>query len=169
MNQEHEQDADFGEPDLVVIDQKIRKRLARVAWLMDNSIPLPGGFRVGLDGIIGLIPGIGDATGAIISTYIMSHAIRAGVPRRILLQMTGNIAIELCLGAIPLLGDIFDFVFKANQKNVELIEHYLQAPGPTKRRSTLWLVAFVVILMSAIVAIGWVTLKILAALWSLIS
>lgn len=136
---------------------------------MDSSIRLPGGFRIGLDGLIGLIPGIGDATGAIISTYIVAEAVKAGVPKRVLLQMAANVAIELGIGSIPILGDIFDFVFRANQKNVGLMEQYIASPEPTKSRSTMWIAGVLLILVGALIAIAWIAFRILAAIWYLIT
>src|SRR5690606_17510045 len=88
------------------------KRLRALAWLMDNSIPLPGGFRIGIDALIGLFPGIGDAIGAVISTYIINEARDMGAPRSVLLRMMSNVAIDTVIGAIPFAGDLFDAGFK---------------------------------------------------------
>ena len=77
------------------------KRLRTLAWLMDNSIPLPGGFRIGLDAIIGLVPGIGDAIGAVISAYIINEARGMGAPRSVLFRMMSNVMIETVIGADP--------------------------------------------------------------------
>lgn len=101
------------------------KRLARLAWMLDSSIRLPGGFRVGLDGIIGLIPGVGDLIGAGLSSYIVVEAARLKVPFRVLARMGLNVLIELVVGIVPIFGDIFDFAFKANLRNVRLLNEYL--------------------------------------------
>ncbi|ART81538.1 hypothetical protein CBP31_01910 [Oceanisphaera profunda] len=101
------------------------QRLARLAWMLDSSIRLPGGFRVGLDGIIGLIPGIGDLIGAGLSSYIVVEAARLKVPFRVLARMSLNVLIELVVGIVPIFGDIFDFAFKANLRNVRLLNEYL--------------------------------------------
>lgn len=101
------------------------KRLARLAWLLDSAIRLPGGFRVGLDGIIGLVPGIGDVIGAVLSSYIVLEAARLKVPFRVLARMGLNILIELIVGIVPIFGDMFDFAFKANLRNVRLLNAYL--------------------------------------------
>jgi len=101
------------------------RRLRRLAWVMDRSIPIGGGRRIGLDPIIGLIPGLGDWLGAAISTVLVYDAIRLGLPFRVLAQMVLNIAIEAAVGTVPLLGDIFDAAWQANQRNLRLVEsHY---------------------------------------------
>ena len=105
---------------------KSRKRLEKLAWLLDNSIRLPGGFRVGLDGLIGLIPGVGDVIGAALSSYIVLEAAKLKLPFRLLARMTLNILIELVVGIVPIFGDMFDFAFKANLRNVRLLNEYLQ-------------------------------------------
>ncbi|MEZ5582560.1 MAG: DUF4112 domain-containing protein [Candidatus Competibacteraceae bacterium] len=94
-------------------ENAIRNRLNRMAWFLDNSIPVPGmgGYRVGADGLIGLIPGIGDAFGAVLSTYILGEAARLGVPKSVLLRMLFNIVIESIIGLIPFAGDIFDMAW----------------------------------------------------------
>ena len=104
---------------------QVSKRLEKLAWLLDSSIRLPGGFRVGLDGIIGLIPGVGDLIGAALSSYIVLVAIKLKLPFRILARMTLNILIDLVVGIVPIFGDIFDFSFKANLRNVRLLNAYL--------------------------------------------
>ena len=98
----------------------------RLAWLMDQSIQLPGGYRIGVDPIIGLIPGIGDVIGTAVSAAIVFQAHRMGIPKATLMRMVANVGIDAALGAIPFIGDAFDFVFKANAKNLEL---YRQARG----------------------------------------
>lgn len=105
------------------------KRLNRLAWLLDSAIRLPGGFRVGLDGIIGLVPGIGDLVGAALSSYLVVEAARLKLPFRLLARMAMNVLIELVVGVIPIVGDIFDFAFKANLRNMQLMNEYLSKGG----------------------------------------
>lgn len=100
------------------------KRLHRLAWLLDGSIRLPGGLRIGADGILGLIPGVGDFAAAAVSSYIIYEARAAGVPRRLLWRMAGNTLVDAIIGAIPIAGDLFDFYFKANLRNMRLLEDY---------------------------------------------
>lgn len=98
------------------------KELAR--WL-DNKIVLPGGIRIGFDGLIGLIPGIGDTVGTMLSFYIVMQAARMGASVTTLIRMMGNILLELFLGSIPVIGDLFDFIWKANVRNIALMERQL--------------------------------------------
>lgn len=100
------------------------RRLRWLAWLLDGSIPV-GPWRIGLDPLVGLIPGLGDWLGAAASGYIVYEAARLGIPGPILLRMVGNILVETLIGIVPLLGDAFDFAWKANLRNLALIDrHY---------------------------------------------
>lgn len=128
------------------------QRLRALAWLMDNSIPLPGGFRIGVDAIIGLVPGIGDAIGALISAYIINEARAMGAPRSVLLRMMGNVMLETVIGAVPLAGDVFDAAFKANTRNLALLARY-QLDPVASRRGSRWFVAGFFMLLLALVAV----------------
>jgi hypothetical protein len=111
-------------------------RLDRLAWLLDNSIPVPGtGIRIGLDGLIGLIPGIGDAVGAVLSSYIVAQAAHGGAPLSLILRMGLNIVIESFVGLVPIFGDLFDFGYKANARNVRLLRDHLLEPVRARTRS----------------------------------
>lgn len=111
------------------------RRVRILGRLLDNSIPIPGTARkIGLDPIIGLIPGVGDLVGAVLSGYIILEAARAEVPTFTLVRMLWNIGIDTLVGAIPALGDLFDAAWKANMKNVALLEHHLVATGGGDRR-----------------------------------
>jgi hypothetical protein len=134
--------------------EAVRRRLQRVAWLLDNSIPLPGTrFRIGLDAILGLVPGLGDVLGVVLSTYIVREAARLGAPRSVLTHMAWNVAIEGVVGMVPFLGDVFDAVWKANQRNYALLERHLADPRGAARSSrwfvgllTIGMVVFVLLL-----------------------
>jgi hypothetical protein len=111
-----------------------RRKLAQLAWLLDSSIPIPGTrFSIGLDALIGLFPFIGDLVGVALSGYILSEASRIGAPRSVLLRMAFNVALEGLVGLVPLAGDVFDAAFKANQRNVRLLEAWLDEPRRTER------------------------------------
>ena len=138
------------------------KRLRRLAWLLDSSIRLPGGFRIGVDGVIGLVPGVGDLVAALLSSYIVIEAARMRVGGSVLMRMVGNIALEVGIGVIPLVGDLFDFVFKANTRNVKLLETYLEQPVATRRRSR-WLV--LAALFALLVVVGAVVVAACAIVW----
>ncbi len=118
------------------------RRMRALAWLLDNSIALPGGYRIGLDALIGLLPGIGDVIGALLSAYIVNEARSLGAPRAVLLRMMGNIAIETVIGSIPIAGDLFDAAFKANLRNIALLERYHFDPVGSRRRSRWFVVSF---------------------------
>jgi hypothetical protein len=110
-------------------------RLDRYAWILDNALRLPGGIRLGLDGIIGLIPGLGDAVSGMLSSYIVFEAYRLGASRSVLARMCANIFIETIIGSIPILGDIFDIAFKANVRNVLALRRHIDDPRAAQRRS----------------------------------
>lgn len=101
---------------------------------MDSSIGIGGRWSIGVDGLLGLVPGFGDLAGALISMLIVSRAVRAGVPRVAVARMVTNIAIDSLLGAVPLAGDLFDFGYKANMKNLGIYQESLAAaPGANMR------------------------------------
>lgn len=104
------------------------KRLRRLAWLLDNAMRIPGiRMRVGLSGLLGLTPAVGDmATGAL-SMLIVAEAYRLGVPQPLLARMLGNVAIEVAAGAVPIVGNLFDVAFKANLRNLAIIEGHFAA------------------------------------------
>lgn len=106
-----------------------RLRLIRkLSYYLDNSIGIPGtGYRVGFDAIIGLIPGLGDVVGGILSAYIVYEASRLGVPKKTLLHMTFNVAVETLIGAVPIVGDVFDAAWKTNTKNIFLLDKHLNS------------------------------------------
>jgi C4-dicarboxylate transporter len=102
-------------------------RLERFARLMDTAVRIPGtGIRVGLDSVIGLVPGIGDAVSAVFATWIVAEAARLGVPKRKLARMMGNVLIDAGIGAIPIAGDLFDVAFRANSRNFEILREHLR-------------------------------------------
>src|SRR5262245_1235441 len=113
-----------------------RERLKMLAWLFDSSIPIPGTrITVGLDALVGLIPVLGDLIGVAMSSFILAEANRLGAPRSVLWRMAGNVGIEGLVGMIPFAGDVIDAAFKANQKNVKMLDAWYQNPGKTERAS----------------------------------
>lgn len=100
--------------------------LRRLAWLIDGAFRLPfTRFRFGLNGLVGLTPGAGDAALAVISLYIVNEARLLGLPGHLLARMIRNVAIEAVAGAVPIVGDLFDVAFKANLRNLAIIEQHL--------------------------------------------
>jgi hypothetical protein len=135
-----------------------------IAWLLDNSIPIPGtGRRVGLDGIIGLVPGVGDLLSAGISVLVVVRAAQFSLPRIVLVRMLVNVALDLGIGAIPVLGDAFDLWFKASTRNLDLMRRYLAAPESSTRGQWLFFGALLLgalalvagSLWAVATAIGW--------------
>jgi Domain of unknown function (DUF4112) len=122
-------------------------RLRRLSYLLDNSLPIPGTrFRIGLDSIIGLIPGVGDFVGGAFSLYIILEAARVGAPRALLARMGWNVAIDVFVGAVPLLGDLFDAGWKANVRNLTLLERQMDRPLESARANR----RFVILVASAL-------------------
>lgn len=107
---------------------KSLNRIRRLSRLMDTAFGIPGTkFKIGLDPIIGLIPGAGDAITTAISAYILIQAARFRLPGKIFRQMVFNILLEAAVGTVPVLGDIFDAAYKSNIRNLALLEAHLQA------------------------------------------
>lgn len=118
------------------------QRIQKLAWLLDNSIPIPGtGLRIGLDPIIGLIPGLGDAVGGLFSAYIVVEAARLGAAGSTIFRMCWNVLLEVVIGMVPLLGDLFDAGWKANARNITLIERHLDDHRLARKRDRGFLLA----------------------------
>ena len=105
--------------------ERTLQRLRQLAVLLDTAVRLPGGLRVGADSVIGLAPGIGDALTTALAAYIVYEAHRLGLPSHKLWRMAANVAIDGLVGAVPIFGDIFDVAFKANMRNLAIIEEHL--------------------------------------------
>jgi hypothetical protein len=111
-------------------------RLRAVTRLMDQAFGVPGTkWRFGLDALFGLVPGLGDIAGGLIAVYALRVARQLGAPGVIQLHMLTNIAIDASVGTIPVLGDLFDFVFKAQSRNLALLDEWLQTPHEATKRS----------------------------------
>ena len=145
-------------------NEQLSKKLDNLAWLLDNSIKIPGtSWKIGLDGILGLIPGVGDLAAGGLSTYILYQAVKLKVPKVILARMTLNILLESVLGVIPVFGDLFDFMFKANQRNVDLMRQYVLNPKDTTQQSTLAVVSVIVALFVVMGLMVWGMIALVAA------
>lgn len=125
-------------------------RARTLARLLDEAVRVPGTpVRFGLDPLLGLIPGVGDLAGAALGGWVILIAAREGAPRAMLLRMLGNIAVDTALGTVPVVGDLFDVGFRANSRNVTLLERHIQAPRAVERSSRI----FVGLLLAALVAL----------------
>ncbi|MDX1541874.1 MAG: DUF4112 domain-containing protein [Geminicoccaceae bacterium] len=108
-------------------DPETVRRLEKFAHLLDEQFRIPGtNYRMGLDGLVGLIPGIGDTATALLSSYVILEAYRLGVPNSLIARMLANIGIDWAVGSIPVLGDVFDVAFKANRRNVSMLLRHLR-------------------------------------------
>lgn len=118
----------------------VRRRSERLATLLDSAVGIPGTrWRVGLDAVIGLIPGVGDLIGLVLGAWFLVEGARAGAPSALLLRMAGNIALDALAGVIPVVGDIADLAFKANRRNARLlIAHLDQLEGRGSRSRSSW-------------------------------
>jgi uncharacterized protein DUF4112 len=138
---------------------------AKFAYWLDAGIRVPGtNLRFGVDPIFGLIPGVGDAAGAALAVWILVEAVRMGASRATVLRIAGNVALDAGLGAIPFVGDIFDFAWKANLQNVALLERHLATPDRAARADRL----FNVLVLGTLgaMAFGLLVLGILLTRWA---
>lgn len=143
---------------------------AKLAEWLDSRFTIPGtNIRFGLDPVISLIPGAGDWIAGMISTYFIVVGVNARLAPSVLLRMGFNILLDIVIGAIPLLGDLFDVGWKANIRNAELLEEYQRDAAGTERHSRwiLWSVAIGVIgmLIALLVLIGWLMAAVFGAIF----
>jgi hypothetical protein len=155
----------------LAVDAARARRIRALAQLLDNAIPIPGtSWRFGFDAIIGVIPVVGDLIGGVLSGYIILEAARAEVPTLTLARMLANVGIDTLVGSVPALGDVFDAAWKANIKNVALLERHLAvtAAPSGESRGVIGATVLAVIALVLIVAVG-IGLGIFAArlLWGL--
>ncbi|HEY9610099.1 DUF4112 domain-containing protein [Allocoleopsis sp.] len=141
------------------VDGKIStfRRLRRLSHILDNAISIPGtSYRIGIDPIIGLLPGGGDFLGTALSAYIVLEAARMGAPRDTLVQMVWNIIVDTLSGTVPVLGDFLDVTWKANTKNIVLLEEHLKIPNsqPTKKVDWLFLAGLFGVLLLVVAGVA---------------
>jgi uncharacterized protein DUF4112 len=146
-------------PEVGTVELDRLERLRRLGYLLDNSIPIPGTrFRIGLESIVGLVPGVGDLVGGGFSIYIILQAARMGVPASLLARMGWNLLVDVVVGAVPFLGDLFDAGFKANLRNLSLLDRHVQGPAQSRRASRRFVA--VLALLLALVVVGAVVLAV---------
>ena len=146
-------------------NQKLN-HLKSLSHTLDNKFEGPLGFRFGLDGLLGLIPGVGDLITASLSLYIISQAAALGVGSATLIRMALNVAVENIMDMIPVFGNLFDFYWKSNTKNILLIEKHLARPAKENLKSRVVLGIIIFILVCLIVASAYTTFIIFKALFS---
>ncbi|MFP4099769.1 DUF4112 domain-containing protein [Coleofasciculus sp.] len=146
------------------------RRLRRLSHLLDNAIPIPGTpWRFGLDPVLGLLPGAGDFLGTVFSAYIVLEAARIGIPRSLLGQMVINILLDTVIGSVPVVGDIADATWKANAKNIELLETYWDSPQPEKQTDWFFLVLLLLGLLIAVTIIATLSLLVIKGFLAVIN
>ena len=121
-----------------------------LAWLMDESIRV-GPWALGIDPLIGLIPGFGDMAGAVVSSILIARAMQTGIAKSAILRMVINVALDSLAGAIPFVGDIFDFAFKSNVYNLRIYREALR--GERKPLRDWFFILFVVLALLAIIVL----------------
>ena len=163
--------------DILWRESSLSPDIELLAHWTDTVFRIPGlGLRFGLDAIIGLIPGLGDAATSLASLYILSAANRYKVPRITMARMSLNILLDTLVGAIPLVGDLFDAFWKSNRRNVELLRRHVASPPSAARRLELgdrWFVVAVFVglvatMIGAAVAAFWILSWIVTALGNVI-
>jgi hypothetical protein len=131
-------------------------RARRLARLLDAAVRVPGtDVRLGLDALLGLLPGGGDVAGAALSAVIVLTAARAGAPAPVLARMTWNLVVDALLGALPLVGDLVDVGWKANLRNVRLLERHLESPERSRAASGWVLTAVSLGLLAVLGLLAW--------------
>jgi hypothetical protein len=135
-----------------------------LAWLLDNSIPVPGagGRRFGIDALIGLVPGIGDAVSGAIGLLVVWRGSRMGLPRIAVTRMLLNTLVDVAVGAIPILGDAFDLWFKANTRNLRLMRRYLEGPETSTRDDWLAVLGMIAVVVLVLALVGWLVVELLS-------
>jgi hypothetical protein len=139
-------------------------RFRQLARLLDAAVRVPGtNIRFGLDAVLGLIPGAGDIAGGLLSTFIILQAAKLGAPQSVLVRMVMNVAVDSIVGAVPILGDLFDIGWKSNTRNAELLERYVERPQATRAASR-WAVAGAVAAV-ALIVIGMIVVVVAVVRW----
>jgi Domain of unknown function (DUF4112) len=140
------------------------EHLKSLAYLLDRAFRIPGtSWRFGLDALIGLFPGLGDAVGALLGIYSLWVARQIGAPGILQVRMVLNLALDGIVGLVPIAGDLFDFVFKAHSRNQALLEQWLKSPHTTRRSS--WMVVAGCVLALLVLLGGAVWLLVSTVLW----
>jgi hypothetical protein len=136
------------------------RRIGRVTRALDELIEVPGtSIRVGLDPLVGLIPVVGDAVGAIVGVWVIAEAARFGIPRVVLSRMVVNLLLDLGIGAIPLIGDVYDVAMRSNSRNLALFRRHALEPDASTRGHQAFLAGLVLV----VIGLVWLLLVALGA------
>ena len=119
--------------------RRVEQELDALAWLLDDTFRIPGtDRRIGLEAIIGFVPGIGDAISGLVGVYLIGRGVRLRLPTIVVVRMVFNTLLDFTVGAIPVLGDLFDLVYKSNARNAQLVRTYARDPGAPTRQHWLF-------------------------------
>jgi hypothetical protein len=156
-------------PEVIEPDEKLPRDLValrKFAVLMDEAVRIPGTSRgIGLDAALGFIPGFGDAIGALLSAWIVIGALRHRVPLMHVVRMVANVLIDLTIGEIPIVGDLFDIAFEENVINMRLLLRYRDRSRPPRSFPSIAIASLVVVAIIATVAIGLIVVLLAAVFW----
>jgi hypothetical protein len=148
---------------------RARAEIQTIAWLLDGTFRVPGTrFRFGLDPIIGLVPAAGDLVSGAVGFYLIARAVQFRLPRIVVARMVANTLLDLVVGAIPFLGDLFDFAYRSNARNMQLFERYAMEPDRGTGEQWLFFVAAVGALLAVLLVLGVVLGPLVAELDSLL-
>ena len=157
-------------PEVIEPDEKLPRDLVALrhfAYLMDRAFEVPHTRqRFGLDALLGLVPGVGDTVGALMATWIIAGALRHRVRSLVIARMVGNVAADLLFGAVPVAGDLFDFVFDSNMRNMRLLEKYRDRARPPRPASRIVLIVVAIALFLVAIPVALVAAVAAAILWS---
>lgn len=148
-----------------------KKSIADLKYLshkLDSQFRLPFGFRIGWDGLLGLIPGFGDLITTLFAFYILFRAAMLGCPLPLIFRMGINILVENLVDVVPIFGNLFDFVWKANRSNVEIIESYLEQPRKATWLSRIYVFLFLFLLLALVVGLFVLAILVASRLWEFI-
>ncbi len=145
------------------------RRLRGVATVLDSAAKIPGtDIRFGLDALLGLIPGVGDVAGGLASGFVLVESARLGASHRTLVRMLGNIVVEVLVGAAPILGDLFDVGWKANARNVDLLEAELASRAREGRSPTqvgrLFVGGLLLVLLLTVLGVLWIIIALVGSI-----
>lgn len=158
-------------PEVIEADEKLPADLValrRFAFYLDEAFSIPGTpFKVGLDALLGLVPGIGDIIGGLLSTWIVIGALRHRVPAMVIARMVVNIGIDLLFGAVPVAGDMFDFLYEENVKNMRLLEKHRDRRRPPRSAGAIAFVAACIVLLVLGMATAMAFVLVAIAAWAI--
>ena len=145
------------------------RNLHRLSQLLDNAIPIPGTpYRIGIDPILGLLPGGGDTLTGALSAYIIVEAAQMGLPHQVIGQMVANLLLDSVIGIVPVLGDLFDLGWKANVKNIALLKQHLPQTQDRLQSNRLFVIGLSLLLVVIVMGFATLTVILIRWLWNLI-